>query len=325
MGAIHITKLRVTNTPKTKNQIKYMAKFLNTDKLKYWIKELITSSEEELVIVVPYIKTSDEMFQALKHADDSGIETTIIYRENKLTPKEKEKISSLKNLNLLHHPNVHCKCYFNGELIVICSMNLYAYSEKNNREMGVLLHKNSLENETGWDAHSDNDELFHDAIHEIREIMNGANLEKLNANNPKDRFSINILKTEEERTREQSDEINKYFLNKIFFPLQIDRDAWYATCNNYYDKISVTFESKRIAIEINLPEIELKGVHQKWMRTYNEYEFRGFKFYWNNHKALLYLYRDNNFDWSKIDEERIKYKKYKQGIDLVIAKYRELT
>jgi hypothetical protein len=36
-------------------------------------------------------------------------------------------------------PNLHAKCYFNEDRMVITSMNMYEFSEKHNREMGVLL------------------------------------------------------------------------------------------------------------------------------------------------------------------------------------------
>ena len=39
-----------------------MAKFLNTTLLNEWIPKLIDETERELVIIVPYIKTSDKMY-----------------------------------------------------------------------------------------------------------------------------------------------------------------------------------------------------------------------------------------------------------------------
>ena len=125
-----------------------MAIFLNTTKLNEWIPKLITETKKELVIIVPCIKTSDKMYQHLKEANDRGVETTLVYRENKLTGTEKAKFEALNNLNLMHYPNVHCKCYYNEAYLIISSMNLYEYSELNNREMGVLLHRES--SGSGW-------------------------------------------------------------------------------------------------------------------------------------------------------------------------------
>lgn len=121
-----------------------MAKFLNTDLINEWIPKLISEAEQELIIIVPYIKTSDRILKYLLEANKRGVEITLVYRENKLIPSEKSKLYSLDNLNLMHHPNVHAKCYYSENYLLIASMNLYEFSKKNNREMGVLLHKNDL-------------------------------------------------------------------------------------------------------------------------------------------------------------------------------------
>lgn len=54
---------------------------------------------------------------------------------------EREKLHSLDNLTIMNHPNVHAKCYLNDSSMIVCSMNLYEYSEKNNREMGFCLNQ----------------------------------------------------------------------------------------------------------------------------------------------------------------------------------------
>ena len=116
-----------------------MAKFLNSNELQSWIPRVIDEAEKELVIIVPFVKTSKSLYQSLYDANERGVETTIVYRENKLPQEERKKLLTLDNLNLLHHPNVHAKCYLNEYFLIVTSMNMYEYSEKNNREMGVLL------------------------------------------------------------------------------------------------------------------------------------------------------------------------------------------
>ena len=118
-----------------------MPKFLNTQGLSTWIPRIIEETERELVIITPYMQLSDKIFNLLIEANERGVETIIIYRENKLSEKDKEKLKSIDNLNLMHHPNIHAKCYYNENFLLIASINLYEYSEKNNREMGILLHK----------------------------------------------------------------------------------------------------------------------------------------------------------------------------------------
>lgn len=311
-----------------------MALFLNTPKLNYWIPKLIEESEEELILIVPYIKTSKNIINALKKADSNSAEITLIYRENKLSDQEKNKLLSLKNINLLHHPNIHCKCYYNGDLLIIGSMNLYEYSEKNNREMGVLMHRYTInEEEEDNKFYSDHKRNFDNAISEIREIINGASLEKASVKAKQSAFKIDIIKTDEEITRDFCDDLNKFFLNKKFIPIKKVSKGdfgntstnWYAKCDNFFDKVDVVFEYNRVAITFKLDERELKNLYAVWMQLYDEFEFYGFKYYWNGANQDLLIYKHNNYDWSSESAQLNWEKKHKEVIEAVISKYRMLA
>lgn len=305
-----------------------MAIFLNTNKLNQWIPKVITTSKKELVIIVPYISTSQKIFTSLKEADRNGVETTLIYRENKLSDKEREKLLLLKNINLLHHPNVHCKCYFNGDLLILGSMNMYEYSEKNNREMGVLLHKEGINENGDFDdlGDSDNYLVFEDAVEEIREITNGATLEKLSDKAKANLFTIDILKTPLEIEIERCNVINNYSLNKKFKPFQVHKNIWMPICENYFDKVDVIFDDNRLLIRFNLPAQELQETFYKWKASYSEFEFKGFKYYWNYYETDLLLYKDwQNYDWEKINDPQLYYAELNRGIGSIIKKYRSIT
>ncbi len=211
-----------------------MPKFLNTTLLSEWIPKLVNESERELVIIVPYIKTSDKMYKCLYEANKRGVETTLVYRENKLTDSEKAKFQSLDNLNLMHHPNVHTKCYFNEKYLIITSMNLYEYSEINNREMGVLFHRNDLEK--NYNSSADTEQVFKDAINEIRAIINSSQFEKKSRETIDLGFEMEIIKTDKEKVLEHCVKLNKVFLNKKFEPVE-NNNACYPVCKDYFDKI----------------------------------------------------------------------------------------
>lgn len=302
-----------------------MVKFLGTENLKVEIKELIESSTHELVIVVPYIKISSQMYSALRKSHDDGVEITIIYREEKMVEKEKNRILKLSNLNLFHHPNIHCKFYFNGDRLIVCSLNLYEYSEKNNREMGILITRGYSR---GFNLGYYSDTLFQDAIKEVREILTGAEHEKICRKRKKSKFSIKILRTEAEQIQDIVEQINQFFLNKSFASEKNEDEEWILVCKNYFDKVDVVFQgynySDRIAIEIKVYDQKLKNVYNKWMDSYDEFEFRGFKYYWNGYNKPIYLYRDYNYQWDEIVDTDLEYRKFKQGIDLIISKYREI-
>ena len=119
-------------------------------------------------------KNLSKCLPALVDANSRGVETILVYRENKMLPAEKAKFESIDNMNLMHHPNVHCKCYYNEKYLLITSMNMYEYSEKNNREMGMLMHREEMDDHPFCDDAA----IFEEAIQEIRDIINGSHLEK---------------------------------------------------------------------------------------------------------------------------------------------------
>jgi phosphatidylserine/phosphatidylglycerophosphate/cardiolipin synthase-like enzyme len=200
--------------------------------LNHWIPQLIRETVRELIIVVPYIKTSENLFQELKNANQRGVESTIIYRENKLTETEKQKFEILDNVNLMHHPNVHCKCYYNEKYLIITSMNLYEYSQLNNREMGILLSKEE-----------DGTEIFEEAIKEIRQIINGSNIERKSRETIEEGFEMDIIKTKVERLQETCKTINKVFIHKKFAP-QAQQTNYRIVCQNYFDNIDVILDGR---------------------------------------------------------------------------------
>ena len=55
------------------------------------------------------------------------------------------------------------------------------------------------------------DKLFGNALEEIREIINGAQLEKKSRETVEEGFIIDIIKNEKEKTEEACNELNKIF------------------------------------------------------------------------------------------------------------------
>ena len=292
-----------------------MPLFLNTQRLNEWIPKLINESEKELVIIVPYIKTSNRIYNHLYEANNRGVETTIVYRENKLNDSEKVKLQQLDNLNLMHHPNIHCKCYYNEKYLIISSINLYEYSEENNREMGVLFSKESLPGLLNNVA--ENEHIFKDAVEEIRAIINAAQMEKRSRETKTEGFELNIIKTEKEKTEEACQALNKLFLHKKFEPLFIN-NAWKPVCKNYFDKVDIVFDY-RTELNLNFPEEKLSEIFNRFLPYYHEYRITGFKLYWNYHTSPIYLYADSKHKFWQTDNENEIKEIRKQGIDELIS------
>lgn len=139
-----------------------MAQFLTTSGIANNTETIINRSNSKLVLLSPYMKLSRTLFERLKDADHKGVEITIICREDDLKEEDRKKLSELKKLNLYSRDNLHAKCYFNEDQMIITSMNLHEFSANNNREMGILLTRD-LDNQ-----------LFNEAREECESIKRGS-------------------------------------------------------------------------------------------------------------------------------------------------------
>lgn len=144
-----------------------MAKFLTTHATAFYIEEVIRNAHTKLVLITPYLQVSRTLAGRLRDAARRGVAISIVYGKSELKNSEWEKLSDLENLSLHFLENLHAKCYLNETLVVIGSMNMYEFSEKNNREMSVLL------------THRDDEEAFADALREVESILAAAEIRSL--------------------------------------------------------------------------------------------------------------------------------------------------
>jgi len=118
-----------------------MAEFLTTNGTSYRIETIIMEAKNTLTLVSPYLQLSKTFYERIKDASNRKVKIRIIYGKDDLKPNEKNSLAELVNVELYFFENLHAKCYFNDEDMVITSMNMYEFSEKNNREMGVYISK----------------------------------------------------------------------------------------------------------------------------------------------------------------------------------------
>jgi hypothetical protein len=140
-----------------------MAKFLTTRGTTSEIENIINNASKSLVLITPYVKIPDSLFQNLKARDQQGIRVTLVHRKRELAPEVEEKLKQLRNMTVCYLENLHAKCYFNEQSMVITSLNLYDFSEQNNREMGILITK------------QEDEEVFKEANAEAKRIIGLAN------------------------------------------------------------------------------------------------------------------------------------------------------
>lgn len=139
-----------------------MAKFLTTSGVSSKIETIIKEAKSKVVLVSPFLQINNNIYERLIDASKSGKKIFFIYREDHLYKTERAKLYQLENVHLYHHSTLHAKCYLNEKEVLITSMNLYEFSEKNNREMGVVLYK------------STDEESYIDAVKEIESLKNNA-------------------------------------------------------------------------------------------------------------------------------------------------------
>lgn len=140
-----------------------MAQFLTTHTAAAEIESLIVRARERLVLVSPFLKLSQLFTERLRDAAARGVRITIVYGKADLAPDQHALVVTLVGSRLLFLPNLHAKCYFNEARMVITSMNMYEFSEKSNREMGVLLEADEV--------------AYQEAVAEVNSIISAAKAE----------------------------------------------------------------------------------------------------------------------------------------------------
>jgi hypothetical protein len=116
-----------------------MAHFLNTSKAYASIEDAVDKAKGKVVLISPYIKIPESLLHRLKYVDGKGIKIVVVCRKKDLKDDVKNDLKQLRNLELRFDDQLHAKCFYNEETMVITSLNLLEFSQQNNREMGILL------------------------------------------------------------------------------------------------------------------------------------------------------------------------------------------
>jgi len=142
-----------------------MAEFLNTSKAYAEIEGIVNKTESKLVLISPFIKVPEPLLERLKYMDKKGVKIVVVCRKKNLKDEVRSDLKQLQNLELRFDENLHAKCFYNEESMVITSLNL-SESQLKNREMGVLL---SLKDGS----------IFNEACAEAEFIVNNAKKDSL--------------------------------------------------------------------------------------------------------------------------------------------------
>ncbi|RKE95098.1 phospholipase D family protein [Ichthyenterobacterium magnum] len=250
-----------------------MAKFLTTTGNSYHIEDIIINAKKSLTLVTPFLKLSKNLIERISDADKKDIHITLIYGKSELDSEQHKILFSLKNIDIYYFYNLHAKCYHNENSMIITSMNLYEFSEKNNREMGILIHK-----DTDY-------EIFNDSLIEIESIINNSEL-KLKL--------FNENKSNDNSKEIDYEEFEELRYKKVFKNLKDLFDDYKITYNDF-------IEIKNFPI----PGINLEVKHRinVIIENYDAYykimsELKGNfnnllgRYYWNRNEINIYPERE---------------------------------
>lgn len=141
-----------------------MAKFLITSGVSYNVEDIVQKAKAEIILITPFLKFNRNIMIRLLDANKKGVTIIIIFGKDQLQEKQREFLKKLDNLTLYFLKNLHAKCYFNEHKLLISSMNLYEFSEKHNREMGILVER------------KEDTEIYREAVDEAISIINNSEL-----------------------------------------------------------------------------------------------------------------------------------------------------
>jgi phosphatidylserine/phosphatidylglycerophosphate/cardiolipin synthase-like enzyme len=146
-----------------------VAVFLTTRGTISELEKIINNALDGVALISPFIKIPDSLFQNLKAAGQRGVKISVVYGKSQLEPETFKRLTELRNAKLYFLENLHAKCYFNEKSMVITSLNLYDFSEANNREMGVLVTK------------QEDEAVYNEALREAKMIIDLAVRSDINA------------------------------------------------------------------------------------------------------------------------------------------------
>ncbi len=277
-------------------------KFLTTYQVASELETIIKEAKKELTLVTPYLNIPHIIYERLRSATKRGVKLTIIYGKSELNWDEEERIKELDTLQLYFFKELHAKCYFNERSLILTSMNLYDYSTRNNREMGILVNKNKV---------------YKDAVAEVEDIKSFSELEF---------SSITSVKAENEAIDENQrllTRLRETFTDKQFEIGELWGDI---TCvsYNFADSIDVHV-SHRISLIFHLPKYRLNKMYESHHVHYKGWDhFEGFQLYWNSIDQPVHLYPDTNYDIWSCKDYREKFDYLKTGIDQLIEYIKNL-
>lgn len=201
-----------------------MVKFLETTGVSYELTQLIKNSNEKLWLISPYLQLNDQIKIHIKNRDNSNVDIRVIFREDgKINPDDMLFLQELTMSHIFACPNLHSKCYMNENTVIITSMNLYQYSQQNNKEMGIKIEK------------SEDPELYKEVNEEANSILSSSNPFQFEIKKKTDDSTLIKRESEKKTSAKQSEaRENKNIGYCIRCGEKIKFDPYHPLCDKCY-------------------------------------------------------------------------------------------
>jgi hypothetical protein len=115
-----------------------VATLLTARGVSWHIQDIIGGAREHLFLVSPSVCLSGTLLHSIQTVGRT-VPVSIVYRDDDLTAALVANLGHVGRLTLLRHPNLHAKCYFNEQTMVLTSMDLSGDTDTRDWEMGVLI------------------------------------------------------------------------------------------------------------------------------------------------------------------------------------------
>jgi phosphatidylserine/phosphatidylglycerophosphate/cardiolipin synthase-like enzyme len=120
-----------------------MPKLLNREQLVEQIQELISSAQQYIYLICPYIglDAKSSVILALESANNRGIDINIIYSKGFKKKAGQDQLKKYRRVKLCYIKDLHMKVYLSDKVAIVSSINLYDFSIENNLECGILIQR----------------------------------------------------------------------------------------------------------------------------------------------------------------------------------------
>jgi hypothetical protein len=114
------------------------------------LEKIVNKAEDQLILISPYIRLHHRLASALKgKLNKPFMKLIVVFGKNEfdksksLNESDLAIFKSFPDVKIYYEKHLHAKYYANETTAILCSMNLYDYSQNNNIEAGILM-KNSV-------------------------------------------------------------------------------------------------------------------------------------------------------------------------------------